>query len=125
MQTGAGPGTPKAPAAYIITEACNKLFHRYKRRWRGRERPARFGPQGPTVVEQAGVTGAQWAGQRGKTGEKKGAKLTTNQVVELAWQGRWQQRREGRPLWRMADEDPPELLFTDKALKRHKGLTKA
>ena len=25
----------------------------------------------------------------------------------------------------MADEDPPELLFTDKALKRHKGLTKA
>ena len=26
---------------------------------------------------------------------------------------------------RMADEDPPALLFTDKALKRHEGLTKA
>src|SRR5689334_18350296 len=25
----------------------------------------------------------------------------------------------------MADEDPPTLLFTDKALKRHDGLTKA
>ena len=25
----------------------------------------------------------------------------------------------------MADEDPPELLFTNQALKRHKGLTKA
>jgi len=25
----------------------------------------------------------------------------------------------------MADEDPPTLLFTNKALKRHEGLTKA
>ena len=119
LQTGAGPGTPKAPAAHIITEACNRLFFRYKKGRRGRGRPARLGPQGPTVVEQSAVTVALWAGQRWKTGEKKGAKLTTSQVVELAWQGRWQQRREGKPLKRMADEDPPELLFTDKALRCH------
>jgi hypothetical protein len=68
---------------------------------------------------------AQWANQRWKTGEKKGKKLPTEQVVELAWQARWQQQREGQPLRRMADEDPPTLLFTDRALKRHQGLTKA
>ena len=52
-------------------------------------------------------------------GEKKGEKLTTDQVVELAWQDRWQRQRKDQPLKRLADEDPPELLFTNKALKRH------
>ena len=46
-------------------------------------------------------------------------------MVELAWQDRWQQQRKDQPLKRLADEDPPELLFTNKALKRHQGLTKA
>ena len=67
----------------------------------------------------------QWANQRWKTGEKKNKKLSTDQVVELAWQARWQYQREGQPLKRMADEDPPIYLFTDKVLKRHQGLTKA
>ena len=76
-------------------------------------------------MEQAAATVTKWAGQRWKTGEKKGERLTTDQVVELAWQDWWQQQRRNQPLKRMADEDPPELLFTNKPLKRHQGLTKA
>ena len=54
-------------------------------------------------------------------------KLTTDEVVELAWQARWEQQRAGqqRANRRMANEDPPILLFTDKALKRYEGLTKS
>jgi len=54
--------------------------------------------------------------------------LNTDAVVELAWQARWEDYRAGpqRAIGgRMADEDPPTLLFTNKALKRHEGLTKA
>ena len=69
----------------------------------------------------------RWAKQRWKTGEKKNKKLTTNEVVELAWQTRWEHQRASRQRGssRMADEDPPTLLFTNKALKKHEGLTKA
>ena len=66
------------------------------------------------------MTIANWAAQ-----EKGGNKLNTDQVMELAWEARWTHEREGRPTTRLADEDPPSLLFTDKALKRHEGLTKA
>jgi hypothetical protein len=31
---------------------------------------------------------AQWASQRWKTGERRGKKLKTDEVVELAWQAR-------------------------------------
>ena len=68
---------------------------------------------------------AQWADQRWKTGDKRGKRLKTDEVVELAWQARWEQQRAGRPVGRLADEDPPTLLFTDRALRRHEGLTKA
>ena len=54
--------------------------------------------------------------------------MKTDEVVELAWQARWEQQRAGQQgvgSRRMADEDPPTLLFTNKALKRHEGLTKA
>ena len=59
--------------------------------------------------------------------------MTTSKVVELAWQARWEQQRasqqranqQGASSRRMADEDPPTLLFTNRALKRHEGLTKA
>ena len=70
----------------------------------------------------------RWADQRWKTGKKRNQKLNTDAVVELAWQARWEdhraglQRATGR---RMADEDPPTLLSTNKALARHEGLTKA
>ncbi len=46
----------------------------------------------------------------------------------MAWEERWTQRQrereEGQPK-RLADYDPPALLFTDEVLKRHEGLTKA
>jgi hypothetical protein len=47
--------------------------------------------------------------------------------VELAWQARWEQQRAGQQglVRRIADEDPPALLFTNRALQRHEGLTKA
>jgi hypothetical protein len=54
--------------------------------------------------------------------------LKTDEVVELAWQARWEQQRasqQGVSSRRIADEDPPILLFTNKALNRHEGLTKA
>jgi hypothetical protein len=48
-------------------------------------------------------------------------------VVELAWQARWEQSRQGLqgPANRIGDKDPPALLFTNRALERHEGLTKA
>jgi hypothetical protein len=58
----------------------------------------------------------QWA--RGKPTEK---------VIQEAWEERWKQRiqAQGKRAGRPADWDPPDLLFTDKALARHQGLTKA
>ena len=125
LQAGAGLGAPKTTVGQVVTEACNRLYLRFRKRRKGPGQRPRAGPQGPTATEQAAATVAQWANQRWKTGEKKGQKLPTEGVVELAWQARWQQQREGQPLRRMADEDPPTLLFTNKALKRHEGLTKA
>ncbi len=48
-------------------------------------------------------------------------------MVELAWQARWENQRIGLQARnrRIADEDPPTLLFTNKALEKHEGLTKA
>ena len=50
--------------------------------------------------------------------------------MELAWQARWEQQRASQrsqrgPANRIADKDPPTLLFTNRGLKRHEGLTKA
>jgi hypothetical protein len=45
--------------------------------------------------------------------------------VELAWQARWTCLQGDQPPRRPADRDPPILLFTDRGLKRHEGLTKA
>ena len=51
--------------------------------------------------------------------------METDEVVELAWQARWESQRAGQPAERLADRDPPILLFTDKALKRYEVLIKA
>ena len=56
----------------------------FRKRKRGRGRRFRAGPQGPTPTEAAAVAIAQWADQRWKTGEKKGKKIPTEQVVEMA-----------------------------------------
>ena len=112
----------------MITEACNKIYRRFRRRRRSPGRKPQQGPQSPTATEQAAVTVGHWANQRWKIGEKRNKQLTTSEVVELAWQDRWEQQRAGQRGAndrRIADEDPPALLFTNKALKRHEGLTKA
>ena len=83
LQSGAGPEAPRVPAGHIVTEACNRLYRRF-RRWAGRGKRPRPGPQGPTTTEAAAATVAQWANQRWKTGENKNKKLSTDQVVELA-----------------------------------------
>ena len=45
--------------------------------------------------------------------------------MELAWQARWSYLRRDQLPRRPADRDPPILLFTDRGLRRHEGLTKA
>ena len=125
LHTGEGPEAEKATAGHLITEACNRVSQRFRRRRRGRGQRPRQGPQNPTPTEQAAITVAQWASQRWPIGEKRGKKLKTEEVVELAWQDRWENQRAGRPKSRIADEDPPILLFTNRALRRHEGLTKA
>ena len=125
LKSGTGPEAPKTTAGSVITEACNRLYQRFKRRRRGRGRKPRPGPQSPTATEQAAATVTQWADQRWKAGEKKNKKLSTKEVVELAWTDRWNCQRDSRPQRRLADKDTPSLLFTSKALERHQGLTKA
>ena len=87
----------------------------------------RQGPQSPTTTEAAATTVAQWATQRWKIGGDNKRGSNTKEVVELAWQARWERNRQGQqgPADRIADKDPPALLFTNRALERHEGLTKA
>jgi hypothetical protein len=51
--------------------------------------------------------------------------LLTEEVVELAWQARWQECKRDQPLRRIADKDPLILLFTNRSLEKHEGLIKA
>jgi hypothetical protein len=119
LQSGKGPEAIKKTTSSLITNACNKIYRRFRRRKRGRGYKQKPYLQAPTTTKQAASTIAEWAAQR------RGRKLDTNQVVELAWESRWKQQQEGRSTTRLANNDPPTLLFTDKALKKHKGLTKA
>ncbi len=41
--------------------------------------------------------------------EKKDEKLSTEEVVELAWEARWKHQREGQPLRRIARRRPPDF----------------
>ena len=45
--------------------------------------------------------------------------------MKKAWETRWKQSFEGRTSSRLADYDPPDFLFTNKALRKHQNLTKA
>ena len=120
LDSGQGPGAPKKAASEIVLKACNKIHRRFRKRRRGRGPSQRLGPQGPTAVEQAAATATEWACQE----DEEHRKLDTSQIVEREWKARWERQQEGRPV-RLADEDPPDLLFTDKALKKHDNLTKA
>ena len=140
LYTGHGPESPRKTAASVISEACNRVFGRFRRK-RGLTRLPRLGPQEPTAVEAATATVIHWASQGQGLGLKKppmeeprGAKRKkkkkiraqgTEKALEWAWKTRWNHDREGRPAERLADRAPPVLLFTDLALRKHEGLTKA
>lgn len=55
LQPGDGPEAPKIPPEQLVSEACNKIYRRFRRgpRARGRKRPA--GPQEPTATEKATI----------------------------------------------------------------------
>lgn len=132
LQSGAGPEAERITTGHLITEACNKVYRRFNKRRKTRGRRPRQGPQSPTPTELAASVVAQWVNYKWKIGGKDRGS-NTKEVVELAWQARWEQQRASQQSTtrqrvlnrRIADEDPPALLFTDKALMRHEGLTKA
>ncbi|KAL2123800.1 hypothetical protein VTJ04DRAFT_165 [Mycothermus thermophilus] len=70
----------------------------------------------PREVEKRALEVARWT--RGRP---------TEEALREAWEERWKQRiqAQGRRPERPADWDPPDFLFTDRALARHQGLTKA
>ncbi len=148
LETGQGPDAPKKTEGSVVATACNRLFTRFrrKRNRRGRKGPGpRPGPQQPTALETARRIINHWASQgqglglkeppgervRGGKGEKRRKKRKkkkgqgTSEALEWAWRQRWNSSREGRPAERTADRAPPVLLFTDLALRKHEGLTKA
>ncbi|EAQ83068.1 hypothetical protein CHGG_10886 [Chaetomium globosum CBS 148.51] len=132
LQSGAGPEAERITTGHLITEACNKVYRRFNKRRKTRGWRPRQGPQSPTPTELAASVVAQWVNYKWKIGGKDRGS-NTKEVVELAWQARWEQQRASQQSTtrqrvlnrRIADEDPPALLFTDKALMRHEGLTKA
>ena len=79
-------------------------------------------PQQPTVSERAAITISQWVSQGQDQDQGQGP--IVEEALRRAWEERWRKQVEGRPT-RLADEGPPELLFTDKALQKHQDLTKA
>jgi hypothetical protein len=53
LQSRAGPEAERTTAGHLITEACNRVFRRFKKRRRGRGQRPKQGPQGPTATEIA------------------------------------------------------------------------
>ena len=80
----------------------------------------------PTATEKATVSIDLWINQnQAQAGTQEGTRGTeADNALYWAWKKRWKQQTEGRPS-RIADEGPPKLLFTDRALKKHQSLTKA
>jgi hypothetical protein len=56
--------------------------------------------------------------------QKDQGQATVDEVLAKEWEVRWRRQVEGR-LKRIADEGPPDYLFTDKTLRKHQDLTKA
>src|SRR4051812_10558455 len=81
-----GAREERTTAGDLITEACIKVYCRFRKKRRGTGRGPKQGLQGPTATEKATIIVGQWAAQRWKTGEKKNKRLSTSEVVELAWQ---------------------------------------
>ena len=104
-----------------MAEACNRVFGYFRRKKTRFGQAPRQGPQGPTAVETATATVIHWASQ----GQKKTKNQNRIEALEWAWRERWNHDRQGRPAERLADRAPPVFLFTDRALRKHEGLTKA
>ncbi|EAQ88721.1 predicted protein [Chaetomium globosum CBS 148.51] len=121
-----------APRSAFTYEKARPQEEEFNKRRKTRGRRPRQGPQSPTPIELAASVVAQWVSYKWKIGWKDRGS-NTKEVVELARQARWEQQRASQQSTtrqrvlnrRIADEDPPALLFTDKALMRHEGLTKA
>jgi hypothetical protein len=64
LESGAGSEAPKITAGQIITEACNRVYQRFRKRRRGPGRKPRPYPQSPTATELATTVVAQWANQK-------------------------------------------------------------
>lgn len=93
-----------------VIKACTKLFNRFKKRRRT------AGPQQPTKLEEESAILQNWTG----------GSLDTDGIVLKEWEARWLASQEGKAASRPADDySNPEALFTDLALQRHEGLTKA
>jgi hypothetical protein len=128
LDAGQGPGGPRKTAGSIVTEACNRVFGRFRKRKKGPGPAPRLGPQGPTAVETARATIQYWASQGQGQGQGQGQKKKEKKkqrALEWAWQDRWNHDLQGRQVERLADRAPPVFLFTSRALQKHQGLTKA
>ena len=70
-----------------MTEACNRVFSRFRKRKKGLGPAPRLGPQCPTAVEAARVTIQYWASQGQGQGQGKGR----DRALQWAWKERWSQ----------------------------------
>ena len=113
LRSGLGPGAPRKTPGSIVQDACNIISRRFLRRTRRPRHKPRS--QGSTELEEAQKVIKQWV---------EGAP-TTEIAMKKAWETRWKQSFEGRTSSRLADYDPPDFLFTNKALRKHQNLTKA
>ena len=99
------------------------IFGRFRKRRKSTGLAPRQGPQSPTAVETARATVNHWASQyQVQVHVRKGRRI---EALELTWRERWSHDQEGRPTETPADRAPPVLLFTNRALQKHEGLTKA
>ena len=81
---------------HLITEAYNRVYKRFRKRRKGRGQRPRQGLQSPTIAEAATRIVAQWATHRWKIEGSYKRGVNTKEVVELAWQARWEQSQQGQ-----------------------------
>ena len=55
LQTGVGPEAPKTTPRHLITEACNRVYRRFRKKKKDRGQKPRHGPHAPTPTEQATI----------------------------------------------------------------------
>ena len=116
LDAGQGLGGPRKTAGSIITEACDRVFGRFRKRRKGPGPAPRQGPQCPTAVETARATIQYWASQGQGYTQGQGLGQGRGRALQWAWTERWNQGLQGRLVERLADKAPPVLLFISRAL---------